>query len=494
MSWVAIADFLSDKSCGPMCLSPEGEEYHDVPARDSFGEPVSKEVDAFSCVPPGGKGKQSQPPERGVSPPQSMPSSRRPRSSSCEPFRDARTAGPLVFGGVPSCGLPTLGMPSCSKDDVPDEMEDEFEVRRRITGLTGRVVQYDRGETPWEDIELRGGSGKRIEVNSIMHGGKAHLAGVKVGEVLTAVDGRRNLESLAAHVVQHNLLAPCTLVFVGFVGRLNAEVRLNVVPELCGLPVRKAGALDEAMRTWIVEQVLLDQRAGALWLATDSNLPDKAAKRRSVSADPCIAREFFELRPSEARNVVRGALHPEGGVPERRVRLGDHKAPPRQPSGPGPCHQCSPAAGSRNSREGMPLVPPLLAAKIPRSTAGRFIRQAADDTTETLTSPRQCTPPAPGICQVSNGPSPWPRHKVTESSVGSPLTDDSSGATAATIAPPQATPKSETTSSTDSRSWSPTAQKLRKHLFGTGDKKGLLSGRVDSRGSNGSSPRSRAAV
>lgn len=120
------------------------------------------------------------------------------------------------------------------------ESEDlEWDLRQKQTGAAGRMVIYENGERPREDIMLRGGSGRRIMVTAVSEGGKAARAGVQAGDVLVSINGKKDFNGNSADVVHATLVAPVLLVFLGFVGKLQAEVRLNYAESHAGMGMRE---------------------------------------------------------------------------------------------------------------------------------------------------------------------------------------------------------------------------------------------------------------
>mmetsp|Transcript_177692 Transcript_177692/g.432331 ORF Transcript_177692/g.432331 Transcript_177692/m.432331 type:complete len:421 (-) Transcript_177692:97-1359(-) len=113
--------------------------------------------------------------------------------------------------------------------------EEEWDARQQQTGAAGRLVVYEEGERPKADFMLRGGNGRRIMVSAVTEGGKAAQAGVKAGDVLVSIDGKKDFKEMSADHVHASLKGPVMLVFLGFVGKLQAEVRLNYKQKVCGL-------------------------------------------------------------------------------------------------------------------------------------------------------------------------------------------------------------------------------------------------------------------
>eukprot|EP00438_Fugacium_kawagutii_P006906 Skav221030 [mRNA] locus=scaffold576:188113:195903:- [translate_table: standard] len=91
-------------------------------------------------------------------------------------------------------------------DVDPDE---EWNQRLRGTGAAGRLVAYDSGDRPQDDLHLRGGAGKRVVVSFVRRSSRAEQAGVKTGDMLVSINGRK-----AGHcIIVRKLFAfPCQVV------------------------------------------------------------------------------------------------------------------------------------------------------------------------------------------------------------------------------------------------------------------------------------------
>eukprot|EP00419_Tripos_fusus_P001233 CAMPEP_0172690926 /NCGR_PEP_ID=MMETSP1074-20121228/24210_1 /TAXON_ID=2916 /ORGANISM="Ceratium fusus, Strain PA161109" /LENGTH=182 /DNA_ID=CAMNT_0013510931 /DNA_START=78 /DNA_END=622 /DNA_ORIENTATION=+ len=89
---------------------------------------------------------------------------------------------------------------------------------------------------PSTDITLAGGSGRPVQIVSVRDKGVAAIAGARIGDRLASIDGKKDFMELPATVIQDRLKAPTSLVFMGFIGKLEAEVRLHNVEEAWGIP------------------------------------------------------------------------------------------------------------------------------------------------------------------------------------------------------------------------------------------------------------------
>lgn len=150
-----------------------------------------------------------------------------------------------------------------------DPEDEEWDLRQRQTGAAGRLVAYELGDEPMNDLHLRGGGKRRVMVAAVRRGGKAEQAGVKSGDVLVSISGKKDFAGLPIQEVQERLQAPVVLVFLGFVGKLQAEVRLNCKDHSCGLPAQEqvAVGLPEAP-VKVVDEVVFQPSAASLFLTT----------------------------------------------------------------------------------------------------------------------------------------------------------------------------------------------------------------------------------
>jgi len=163
------------------------------------------------------------------------------------------------------CGIEASGR---SISNLEPE-EEEWDARQQQTGAAGRLVVYEEGERPKTEFMLRGGNGRRIMVSAVTEGGKAAQAGVKAGDVLVSIDGKKDFKEQSADVVHANLKGPVMLVFLGFVGKLQAEVRLNYKQKVCGLSSQHQvvfGRPDAPVQ--VVDEVIFQPGMATLLLAT----------------------------------------------------------------------------------------------------------------------------------------------------------------------------------------------------------------------------------
>lgn len=106
-------------------------------------------------------------------------------------------------------------------------------------------------------------------VTAVTEGGKAAQAGVKAGDVLVSIDGKKGFNDQSADTVHASLSAPVMLVFMGFVGKLQAEVRLNYKQKVCGLSSQHqviVGRPESPVQ--VVDEVVFQPATATLFLAT----------------------------------------------------------------------------------------------------------------------------------------------------------------------------------------------------------------------------------
>lgn len=178
---------------------------------------------------------------------------------------------------------------------VEDEEDKEWEHRRQRTGTVGRLVRYNAGTNPREDVTLRGGNGRHVVVAKVRDGGQAGRCGIRAGDRLVSIDGSKEFQSLSANAISEKLQAPSVLVFVGFIGQLQAEVRLNVTEESLGISNRQdvlTGSYTTPLQ--LCEERVFNTGTAPLFLSIGSFQEE--------------ARPFFELRRAEAYRLLGRAL------------------------------------------------------------------------------------------------------------------------------------------------------------------------------------------
>lgn len=198
--------------------------------------------------------------------------------------------------------------------------EEEWVARQRLTGAICRLVRYcDNSITPKDDIlNLRSTRRGRIMVTAVREKGIAAKAGVVAGDELVSIDGRKDFVGHPARVVHASLRAPVTLVFLGFVGKLQAEVRVKRPPEpklglalgndvishenrkepqpvrLCDAVVFRQGDNPSLLITAGNEQTLRSQY--------DGSVPE------AKPHEPTSKTIMYELQREDARNLLVNAM------------------------------------------------------------------------------------------------------------------------------------------------------------------------------------------
>lgn len=128
--------------------------------------------------------------------------------------------------------LPEECTSSCSSEKLQalrkgsNREESAFTSRMKSQGVVCRLVTYNHGEDPSLDIHIHGGLGKPVVVDAVLSGGRAAQSGVQRGDRLLSIDGKKDFTHMSGKSVQASLRPPTTLIFMGFEGRQQSEVRL----------------------------------------------------------------------------------------------------------------------------------------------------------------------------------------------------------------------------------------------------------------------------
>lgn len=203
---------------------------------------------------------------------------------------------------------------SIDSDGQHQAIVSDWLARQKQTGATGRLIAYKEGECPVDDFSLSSGDGERIVVSRIIEGGKAFFAGVKVGDVLASINGERNFIGESAFSIYRRLSPPVTLVFLGFVGDLHAEVRLSCHRTPCGMlslddVMRRPGESHSTVR--VVDEVVFQPTSASLLLTTTNDDHSEAEVSSGHSTRDSITPSnnmLYELHSGEARVLVRSAM------------------------------------------------------------------------------------------------------------------------------------------------------------------------------------------
>lgn len=217
-----------------------------------------------------------------------------------------------------------------------EDEEDEWAQRQARTGTVGRLVQYAENEKPRDDFLLRGGCGRHVVVAAVRDGGPASKVGVKAGDRLSSIDGNKEFRQLPTDTIREQLTAPTVLVFLGFVGKLQAEVRLSCSDRVCGLTAQQSAVMQREKsaadsRFAICEETVFNSSSASLFLTASAGhrgkFPNSSCRARPVHFDidealaqgkaggteDANASIVFELQRGEALGILRRAL--EGPAP-----------------------------------------------------------------------------------------------------------------------------------------------------------------------------------
>jgi len=212
----------------------------------------------------------------------------------------------------------------CGLEETPKSPtfreEQAWAERQRLTGAACRLVEYKPGDDPRIDLQLRGGGPHRIVVAACAKFGTAAQVGVVVGDVLVSIDGAKDFQGRTAEEVHARLCAPVTLVFMGFVGKLEAEVRLEARRPSCCLSsqhrIIDGGSTGAPVR--VVDAVVFQPSKAALLLATTSSVPRGDAQ----ASEAC--RSFFEPAVGDDGAALEEEEDSEGEVIDIDIDLPDN--------------------------------------------------------------------------------------------------------------------------------------------------------------------------
>merc|ERR1712232_1523285 len=119
-----------------------------------------------------------------------------------------------------------------------------------------------------------------------------------MGDELASINGKKEFINTPPSSILAGLQPPVSLVFLGFIGKVHAEVRMRPGPEMvCGMPLQThvvSGASVE-----FCEVVVFQQPTASLLLATSSQ------EQRGQEV-------LYELQRDEARDIVQLALVDDG--------------------------------------------------------------------------------------------------------------------------------------------------------------------------------------
>jgi len=184
--------------------------------------------------------------------------------------------------------------------------EEEWLARKRLTGAVGRLVRYKEGLRPADDIlGLRLTRHGRIMVTALQKDGPASKAGVSTGDQLASINGKRLFGGGSVSRILANVVGPVTLVFLGFAGKLQAEVRVRQPDQpSCGMPNGTEIVLHSVTTPVppirLTEAVVFTRQPTSLFIAT-------ASPRDEPPSD--MALRDVSVRGSEQLFDVGGSLH-----------------------------------------------------------------------------------------------------------------------------------------------------------------------------------------
>jgi len=172
-------------------------------------------------------------------------------------------------------------------------------------------------------------------VTAVRGDGPAARAGVIAGDQLISIDGEKIWEYYPAKAVLSGVRGPATLIFLGFSGKLQAEVRVKQPDEpRLGLPVQvsvsskvlqKSKRDDDRRRRWVEAQkpqappslhlldpVVFEQSSSSsLLIATDAKQESRADADVEPLPQPRSQLGVYELHQQDAREILYQALRPQ---------------------------------------------------------------------------------------------------------------------------------------------------------------------------------------
>jgi len=288
-----------------------------------------------------------------------LPSAARPPSSDLRPtagsptaFRDAQRRGgspgsPAPLGADAAMGWATRDLasrpnspprraaspppPEWAQSSASEQVEsdDEFWDRHRKTGAIARLVTYSIGESPQDDIlGLACTKSGGIMVTSLKKDGPAMRADVKSGDLLASVNGLCPPKGTSAKAIKASLRSPANLVFMGFVGKLQAEVRVKYPTVRCGMPEGiNVGSLaslhGHGQRPGLRFQdaVVWHQPATSLFVAASRREGDAQDAHDADGIHDGYLGSIFELKREDAKcilgEVLRSSRSAAAGSPPR---------------------------------------------------------------------------------------------------------------------------------------------------------------------------------
>mmetsp|Transcript_38472 Transcript_38472/g.86501 ORF Transcript_38472/g.86501 Transcript_38472/m.86501 type:complete len:445 (-) Transcript_38472:69-1403(-) len=235
--------------------------------------------------------------------------------------------------GMPSNSLVPVKIPSAeevqqmlnscgtSPDTGEDMGDQEWFDRVRITGVVGRLVQYPEGRYAAYDIKgLARTPAGHLLVTQVSQIGPANQHGVKPGDRLVSINGQKPCPFAQADEILRSLSGPTSLVFLGFIGKIPAEVLVDTEDSCnCGLPqsadlVRwddscAADKQGPKPHIEVHDEYIFHPGAATLMLETQRERGTPRAPRsrsgENVAASPV---PLYELHQSDAQTILTKAL------------------------------------------------------------------------------------------------------------------------------------------------------------------------------------------
>jgi len=240
--------------------------------------------------------------------------------------------------------------PANAKPEAQHE-EEEWMERKRVTGVIGRLVQYQMGEIPSKDVlGLHRTCQGRLMVTAVRGDGPAARAGVVAGDQLISINGEKIWEYYPAKAVLSGVRGPATLIFLGFSGKLQAEVRVKQPDEpRLGLPaqvsvstkvLQKSKREEDRRRRWVevqkpsnppslrlLDPVVFEQRcSSSLLIATEAE--GEQADVQPAPPPPQLG--VYELHQQDAREILYQALRAQPLSMPSEATVSQHRVSSRQ--------------------------------------------------------------------------------------------------------------------------------------------------------------------
>mmetsp|Transcript_50133 Transcript_50133/g.119332 ORF Transcript_50133/g.119332 Transcript_50133/m.119332 type:complete len:423 (-) Transcript_50133:351-1619(-) len=209
--------------------------------------------------------------------------------------------------------------------------EEMWQARKNVTGAVGRLVYYEKGQRPADDIlGLARTPGGHVMVTAVRSAGPAAQAGVTTGHKLVSIDGQKTFLGIPTDDILRGLVGPVSLVFLGFVGKILAEVQVDQpgAPS-CGLPEVTDIGLSMVPKNETIELLdatMFQRHDASLLLSTGErdgiaarestsrsrapaeNDGDDADQEEQLEEEDIDAELVFELQRKDARYLLRNAL------------------------------------------------------------------------------------------------------------------------------------------------------------------------------------------